>query len=509
MKIIRALWVCLLIFVIVGASTYISSAVTWSDEFRLTTFRSFEGLPSVAQTSDGKIWVAWQSDVLGNSDILYRIYDGLAWTELYLLTSDTNNDISPSILQFINGTICIFWSSDRAGNYDIFCKTTQDGGLSWSSEKPLIDHPNNDNAPSAFQSTDGTLWVVWHRKFPTPSGPTYDIFYKTYNGAWSEEEQLTTDDGLDEMPSISQTSDAKIWVVWCSNRLGDFEIFYKVYNGTSWGNPTPSTSSSNMDVDPSITQTSNGTTWIVWASSKPTGGATDDLYYKTSINNGDTWSESIQLTTDTSQDSWPSITPIDGKGVCVVWASDRYTNYDVFYKVSWVPDIAVVSVSSSRTSAAQGNEVVISVEVRNDGQSNESFAVTAYCNLSEISTQMVTDLYPSSSTTLTFTWDTTDFSPDFYVISASATQAFGESDFADNSLTDGMVQITIPGDVDRDNDVDIADLSFIARALGTDPDWPHGTGWDEWNSDCDINDDDKVDISDLTIAGKNYGSTVE
>lgn len=61
------------------------------------------------------------------------------------------------------------------------------------------------------------------------------------------------------------------------------------------------------------------------------------------------------------------------------------------------------------------------------------------------------------------------------------------------------------GDVNLDAKIDITDLSLIARALGTTPDSPPGTGWDQWNEKADLNNDGKVDIDDLVIAGKNYG----
>ena len=46
---------------------------------------------------------------------------------------------------------------------------------------------------------------------------------------------------------------------------------------------------------------------------------------------------------------------------------------------------------------------------------------------------------------------------------------------------------------------------MIARALGTDSSMPEGTGWDEWNPACDLNNDGKVDLKDLFLAGQNFG----
>lgn len=62
-----------------------------------------------------------------------------------------------------------------------------------------------------------------------------------------------------------------------------------------------------------------------------------------------------------------------------------------------------------------------------------------------------------------------------------------------------------PGDVDNDTDCDIVDLMIIARAMGTDPSWPSGTGWNQWNFRADLDMDREVDAVDLAIAAVNYG----
>jgi hypothetical protein len=64
------------------------------------------------------------------------------------------------------------------------------------------------------------------------------------------------------------------------------------------------------------------------------------------------------------------------------------------------------------------------------------------------------------------------------------------------------------GDVNEDMKVDISDLIVIARALGTYSTDPPGTGWYQWNSATDLNSDNKVDAFDLAIASVCYGKTL-
>ena len=57
------------------------------------------------------------------------------------------------------------------------------------------------------------------------------------------------------------------------------------------------------------------------------------------------------------------------------------------------------------------------------------------------------------------------------------------------------------GDVSLDGTVDNADMDIIAQALGS------RSGDANWNPEADLDLNDKVDIADLAIAGRSYGST--
>ena len=432
-------------FTIIAMAIVLPSFVrAWSDEFPIFTLESYDGLPSIAQMSDEKIWVAWQSNILGSVDILYEIYDGTSWTEPDLLTTDTNNEISPLLLQAKNGTLWLFWSSDKTGNYDIFYKTSPDGGASWSSETHVTNDTRNDNYPAVTQAVDDAIWVIWQRRL---SIDNYDLFYKVYNGSsWSTETPLTTDPSVDQVPSATTGADGKIWVAWSSYRTGDFEIFYKFYNGSSWLDEEKRlTFSSNVDVNPSIVQDRNGVTWIAWSSSKPTTTATFDLYYKTSLDNGANWSESIPLTTDLGDDRWPSLAQTSDKKIWVTWASNRYGSYDIFYKTSndvVIHDVAITDVTPSPTKVSQGENISISVVAQNQGEADETFTVECYANSTLIGTDVAT-LTPVGSIVLIFEWNTSSVDLGTYIIKATASAVVDETiiNLDDNIFIDGGVEV--------------------------------------------------------------------
>jgi hypothetical protein len=117
-----------------------------------------------------------------------------------------------------------------------------------------------------------------------------------------------------------------------------------------------------------------------------------------------------------------------------------------------------------------------------------------------IQTQNVT-LPSGSSTTITFNWNTIGFAKGNYTISAYAEPVPGETDTADNNFTSSKVKLSIPGDINGDGKVDILDISMAARAYGS------RLGEQRFEPNADVNEDGIVNILDLSLIAREYGKT--
>jgi parallel beta-helix repeat protein len=162
------------------------------------------------------------------------------------------------------------------------------------------------------------------------------------------------------------------------------------------------------------------------------------------------------------------------------------------------PDIAVMNAIPSKTFIGQGYSASINVTVENQGSYAETLEVIAYVNTSVINIESVI-LTNGTSTTVTFTWNTTDFAKGNYTISASVTPVSGETDITDNTCIDGWVVVTIPGDFNGDYYVEIYDIVKICWAYNT------KQGDPEYKPVLDIDDDGDIDIFDVVIACVHYG----
>jgi len=125
--------------------------------------------------------------------------------------------------------------------------------------------------------------------------------------------------------------------------------------------------------------------------------------------------------------------------------------------------------------------------------------VTAYYDSNPIGTQPVT-INPGNTATLTFTSSTTGVPYGNYTISATA-HLPSDSDPSDNTFIDGWILVTIAGDLNGDQTVNILDAIRLAAAFGSTPGNPY------WNPNADINGDGVVNILDAIILAAHFGES--
>jgi len=212
--------------------------------------------------------------------------------------------------------------------------------------------------------------------------------------------------------------------------------------------------------------------------------------------------------------SWTAVTVFNGTGTSngsvVYYAFPIYSLAQperdtlVINSVRWLlaHDVAITNVTPSKTVVGHGHSLNINVTAANQGGYTETFNVTVYANITSIASPTVT-LSSGNSTTITFTWNTTGFAYGNYTISAVADTVPGETDTADNTLTNGDVMVTIPGDVNGDRIVDIFDIGGISAHWYPGP--PIGPL--DYHPNADINDDDAVDIFDIDITSAHWGQS--
>jgi len=491
-----------LLLTILNVFTPSSYATEWFSipDTRLTWDESLDWAPSIAQAQDGRIWIVWHSfEISTNPDILYKVYNGSStfpWSPTKKLTTDPADDMTPAITTTADGNIWVVWSSNRDDqNYEIYNKIYNES--SWSPDTRLTENASVDEFPSIMQDKNGDIWVVWSSN----RTGNFEIYYKMYNYTneeWHPEEPLISNPATDRDPSITQAQDGTIWIAWTR----DNDLFYKVLleNKTEVVPDTQLTSDED-NPHPSITQAQDGKIWIAWESNRPGY----DIYCKIFYN--ESWFEE-KITYFSASDVMPAIMQDMNGTIWIAWTSTRLGNFDIFYKTDSLPqhthDVAIISVTSdsNRTYYNQDSDISIEVVSQNQGLEPESIQVDCYVNSTLIGSE-TRHLSAGQLMPLDFMWNTFEMIPGTYTIVANVTITGQiDTDPADNTFIDGQVLVKIQGDVDGDGVVDACDLFDLGKAYGSELDDP------SWNPDCDFNRDNNVDTSDLLDLSENYGKTI-
>jgi parallel beta-helix repeat protein len=173
--------------------------------------------------------------------------------------------------------------------------------------------------------------------------------------------------------------------------------------------------------------------------------------------------------------------------------SNNVDHYPLISPYTPLHDIAITNIASSKTVVGQGYCTNINITIANQGNTSETIIFTTYANKTIIQTNIIT-LTNNTSTTITFTWNTTDFAYGNYTIWAHALPILGELNKTDNTLTDGTILVTIAGDVNGNCLCDIQDISILVDKFLAAPPNPL------YDPNCDVNEDLIIDMADVSIA---------
>jgi len=515
--IIIILLACSLVEVLVPLTPLASStSSTWSAPQRFTTTTNLQEQPRIIETMDGRVWLFWAAFDVNNPNsyphIHYEVYNWSAWSSDTVLVAspDPKQDVAPSVAQLKNGTAILAFSSNRGGSFNIYLKR-YNPATGWSQDAQITTDTDSDMVTSLLVTNDGKLWVFWDRTYSTGSR---SIFVKTYNGAtWSGETAIATNTYQNSTPSAYQMTDGKIWVVWSKALDQAFTQVYIYYrttpDGVNWTTEAALTSSSYSDRYPTLMQDTANTTWLVWNRRLPISGTTffqNDLFYKTSTNNGAAWSPDVQITnnyTNQTNDQQPTLAEMKDHHLWLFWSSNRnpedYTN---LYYATLGPvlahDLAVTSVSVSPTLLRMGQPVTITVTVQNLGNFTENFTVNLVATNS--STWNVgsksTIVTPGSLATVSFVSSNFTSKPGKYLFTASVPGVPGEIPIlqVDNTRSSaGKAWLVPPGDVDFNGKVNLFDLATVDHYYGLTCASP---GWYPF-ADLDYNC--RINLFDLAI----------
>jgi len=138
-----------------------------------------------------------------------------------------------------------------------------------------------------------------------------------------------------------------VHIVYTDRRDGAGEVFYKrsLDGGSTWDTDMRLTADDNIFSGRATIAAWNNQVHIVWMDRRD---GNNELYYKRSTNNGNTWTDDTRLTTDNAISEYPSLA-LEFQTLHLVWNDSRHGNNEICYKrsinggLSWTADTRITN----------------------------------------------------------------------------------------------------------------------------------------------------------------------
>ena len=267
---------------------------------------------------DGKLMIVYA--VHSNPDTIYSrtsIDGSLIWSESHFITSVTKQSDNAylclsGIVTNTNRVIISYSVNDISVSATKIMKS-DNNGASWSVPSNIYSTANVP-LPSFTKSSDGKIFI---------SGSNSAYFFSTNNGdSWAFKNVNS------RFSSMIQTNNLDLLAFYPQNSGQNSQIYSKksTDGGNTWNNPVLVASDTLSCERARVIKDSTGKLWLFYMVKKSgnfAGIYGNDIYFKTSTDNGSTWSASNRFTQYTGQDLDMNITLLNNQPY-VTFNSDRW-----------------------------------------------------------------------------------------------------------------------------------------------------------------------------------------
>ncbi len=398
--------------------------LAWGPDQRLTAESHNSLRPAIAADVLGNVWIAWYDSRDGHSEIYYKRYDGVSWTpDTRLSDADAFASIEPTIAADRMGHVYVAWQDDRDGASELYFRAWD--GISWSVDERVTNDPAFSSYPALTVDPLGAAQLVWQdtrdanseiyrkeRSAPEPPGPppivegasppivsnfgtrevtvlgnhfgvpavvkllpeigpplvgttvqvtattvvarfdmtdvpvgwlaavvangagqadTLGNCIQVIQGPWGQETRLTTNSGVSSLASnggraMVRDSSGRLHLFWLDSRDGNQEIYTKTREDENWSADERLTEDTGQSLNPVTALSGDGTVVVIWQDTRD-GNA--EIYSKSL--NGGVWTADTRLTSNAAPSLYPSVARDPSGNLHLVWQDGRTGAYQVFY----------------------------------------------------------------------------------------------------------------------------------------------------------------------------------
>jgi len=205
-----------------------ADGISWDTETQLTFGTQDHGFPSATVFND-ELYVGYSEKTPG-WEVFLKKFDGTTWTDVGILTDGNGDNDGGSYLAVYNGRLYLFFH--HHWNHHIkykSCSSNCGVQISWGVEQEAVSSGTNVY-PSAIEH-DEKLYLSYSKIVGD-----WEIYYKSFDGSsWSTEERITDTENIDGHSHLI-VYDNRLYVFYhetTGSSVNDDSgsIFYKAYDG--------------------------------------------------------------------------------------------------------------------------------------------------------------------------------------------------------------------------------------------------------------------------------------
>ena len=213
----------------------------------------------------------------------------------------------------------------------IYYRTADENATSWSEERLLADADFNLVNPAVVGTPSGRVIAAWEAHTPERRIIRYsytDDYGMTWQGPFTPFDTEMVVEARD--PDLAVTPAGDVWLTYNaavrdSNNNWQDGLYYQKSsdNGGTW---TPPARIQDAHCCQSIAGTPSGLV-LAWSQGDwvghPLNFHNEDVYYRTSVDEGASWSAAVRYTSYAGRDASPNVAGLAAGGFALIWEANR------------------------------------------------------------------------------------------------------------------------------------------------------------------------------------------
>jgi hypothetical protein len=254
------------------------------------------------------------------------------WQPDVRLTNDPANSVCTNgkSVSASSLNVHIVWQDNRDGNYEIYYKRSANQGLTWGNDTRLTNSSYFSEFPVISAWPPPNVHIVWCDE----RDGNYEIYYKRSGDqgiTWGSDVRLTVNNAESSYPDMSVYG-STLHIVWDDKRDGLWQVYYKrsVDGGLTWGADTKLSNSTNIENKYPEIKSFYSFVHVFWTDKRD---GNSEIYYKRSADGGMTWGADTRLTNNPNNSTAVNAS-FWANDLRIVWEDDRDGNLEIYYKYS-------------------------------------------------------------------------------------------------------------------------------------------------------------------------------